>query len=79
MNCRRAVPADGVLILIEWGLSEANLPSTGKLTDVLMLVLTGGKEPTIDEYRGLLASAGFRLQGVTPTPVEYAINEAAPA
>ena len=24
MNCRRAVPAGGVLLLVEWGLSEAN-------------------------------------------------------
>ena len=79
LNCRRAVPHDGVLILIEWGLSEANLPSTGKLMDLVMLVLTGGRERTIDEYRELLASAGFRLQGVTSTPSEYAIIEAAPA
>jgi hypothetical protein len=79
INCRRVVPADGILILVEWALSEANLPSTGKLMDLVMLVLTGGKERTIDEYRELLASAGFRLQGVTSTPTEHAIIEAAPA
>ena len=40
VNCRRAVPPDGVLLLVEWGLSNANLPSTGKLTDLVMRVLT---------------------------------------
>jgi hypothetical protein len=29
VNCRRAVPADGALVLVEWALPEANLPSTG--------------------------------------------------
>src|SRR5947207_15960675 len=42
VQCRRAVPANGALLLVEWGLSEANLPSTGKLMDFAMLGLTGG-------------------------------------
>ena len=29
-NCRRAVPDDGVLLLVELGLAEDNLPSAGK-------------------------------------------------
>ncbi len=78
VNCRRAVPANGVLLLVEWGLSEANLPSTGKLSDLVMLVLTGGKERTIEEYRALLASGGFRLNQVIPTAAELAIIEAIP-
>jgi hypothetical protein len=31
VNCRRAVPDDGVLLLVELALSEGNLPSMGKL------------------------------------------------
>jgi hypothetical protein len=78
LNCRRAVPPDGVLLLVEWGLSDANLPSTGKLTDLVMLVLTGGKERTTEEYRELLAKGGFRLNKVVPTAAEFAIIEAIP-
>jgi O-methyltransferase domain/Dimerisation domain len=78
VNCRRVVPADGVLLLVELGLSEGNLPSTGKLIDLVMLVMTGGKERTIEEYRELLASAGFRLNKVVPTAAAYAILEANP-
>jgi hypothetical protein len=79
INCRQVVPADGVFLLVEWGLSEANLPSWGKLMDLVMLVLTGGKERTIEEYRELLADGGFRLQRVITTPGEVAIMEAVPA
>jgi hypothetical protein len=78
MHCRQAVPANGALLLVEWGLSDANLPSTGKLVDLVMLVLTGGKERTTEEYRELLASGGFRLQKVIPTASEFAIIEAIP-
>jgi O-methyltransferase domain len=78
-NCRKAIPEDGAVMLVEWGLSEANLPSTGKLLDVLMLVLTGGKERTVDEYAQLLANSGFRLNRVVSTPVEYVVVEGVPA
>jgi SAM-dependent methyltransferase len=78
-NCRRAVRADGVLLLVEWALSDANLPSSGKLTDLVMLVLTGGKERTTEEYRDLLSKGGFRLNRVVPTAVEFVILEAIPA
>lgn len=79
VNCRRAVPANGVLLLVEWGLSDANLPSAGKFTDLVMLTLTGGKERTTEEYRTLLASGGFRLNKVVPTTAEFVIIEALPA
>ncbi len=78
VNCRRAVPANGVLLLVEWSLSEANLPAAGKMSDLIMLVLTGGRERTTEEYRRLLARAGFRLNQVIPTAAELAIFEAFP-
>jgi hypothetical protein len=78
VNCRRAVPADGALLLVEWELSDANLPSTGKLIDLVMLVLTGGKERTIEEYRELLSKGGFQLNKVVPTAAELVIIEAIP-
>jgi len=44
--------------------------------NLVMLVLTGKKERTIEEYRELLAKGGFQLRKVTPTAAEYAIIEA---
>lgn len=75
-NCRRAVPNDGALLLVEFGLAEGNEPSPGKLVDVAMLVLTGGKERTTDEYRELLGGAGFRLNRAVPTPTGMIVIEA---
>ncbi|MEO6969149.1 MAG: methyltransferase [Rhodanobacteraceae bacterium] len=77
-HCRRAVPSNGVLLLVEWSLSEPNVPSIGKLSDLIMLVLTGGKERTVEEFRQLLSSAQFSLHGVTHTPTELSIFEAFP-
>jgi hypothetical protein len=79
VNCRRAMPADGALLLVEWALAEGNSPSAGKLADVVMLIMTGGKERTVAEYRQLLASAGFRLNRIIPTSYEASIIEALPA
>ncbi len=79
VNCRKAIPRDGVLLLVEFALAEENLPSTGKFIDLAMLVLTGGRERTVDEYCELLASAGFRLDRVVPTAAEFAIIAARPA
>ncbi len=43
-HCRRAVLADRALLLVEWALPEGNLPTAGKLMDVVMLLRTGGRE-----------------------------------
>ena len=77
-NCRRVIPANGALFIVEMGLSEANQPSMGKIIDLYMLVLTGGKERTTDEYRSLLDRSGFRLNRVVPTPSPFVIFEALP-
>jgi hypothetical protein len=77
-NCRRAVPADGALLLVEWTLHEGNLYSAGRLFDVVMLVMTGGKERTAEEYRQLLFRAGFRMNQVIPTSSDLSIIEALP-
>jgi hypothetical protein len=78
-NVRRVVPKDGVLLLVELDLSEDNLSSVGKVIDIAMLVLTGGKERTIQEYRELLAGAGFSLNQVYPTSAEVNVIEALPS
>jgi hypothetical protein len=75
-NCRRAVPADGALLLVEWALPEGNAPSAGKFADVVMLLMTGGKERTVEEYRQLLDRSGFRLNQVVPTSPDLSIIEA---
>src|SRR5262249_31696421 len=77
-NCRKVTPTNGALLLIEWDLSETNLPSQNKITDIMMIILTSGKERTIEEYRTLLGRVGFRLNKVISTEAELNIIEALP-
>ena len=79
VNCRRAIPEDGALLLAQWALPGANLPSAGRFTDIAMMVSTGGRERDIDEYRELLAGAHFVLNRVFPVPGDFSIIEALPA
>ena len=78
-NCRRAVPENGALVLVEYCLGEDNIPSLGKMIDLVMLTITGGKERTVEEHRALLASAGFLLTRTIPASTEITIYEAIPA
>jgi hypothetical protein len=41
-----------------------------------MLVMTGGQERMVSEYRALLAKAGFRLARVIPTGSPFHVLEA---
>jgi hypothetical protein len=77
-NCRKAVPSDGVLLLVEYCLGEDAKPSFANSVDVVMLVLTGGKERAEGEFRELLTSSGFRLNRVLPTPAGISVIEAMP-
>jgi hypothetical protein len=77
-NCRRAVPKDGAVLLVEWALPEGNAPSAGKFADIVMMLMTGGKERTVEEYRHLLGQAGFRLNQVISTSSDLNIIEALP-
>ena len=43
-----------------------------------MLLLTGGRERTEEEYAELLARAGFRLERMIPTRSSVSVLEAVP-
>lgn len=75
-NCHQAMPNDGKLLLIESILPPGNEPSPAKFIDMIMLLMTGGRERTEEEYRALLRSNGFELTRVIPTPSLLSIIEA---
>ena len=75
-NCHQAMPANGKLILIEAVVPSSNEPHFSKFIDLNMLVMTGGRERTEDEYRTLLAAAGFNLTRIVPTPSPMSVVEA---
>ena len=78
--CRRAVPAHGRLLLVELLLPPEGEPGLeAVMIDVTMLARLGGRERTAAEYRALVERAGFRLEGVIPSPAGHAILECTPA
>jgi hypothetical protein len=78
-NCRAVMPPHGRLLLVESVIPPGNAPSFGKLLDLTMLVIPGGRERTEEEYRALYERAGFRLTRVVPTPHEVSVIEGVPA
>lgn len=60
-NCRRSLADGGLLLLVEGILPDGPEPDFGKLFDLHMLVLVGGKERTADEWRALLREEAFEL------------------
>jgi hypothetical protein len=77
-NCRRAMEPAGTLLLIERVIPASNEPSTSKWMDLNMLVATGGRERTEDEYRSLFERAGFTLTSITPTPAHLSLIDGEP-
>ena len=82
-NCRKAMTADAVLLIIERILPEkaaAGRAPDSYLLDLEMLVNTpGGRERTELEFRAILAAAGFGAIRIVPTSTATSIVEARPA
>jgi hypothetical protein len=78
-TCRRAVAREGKLLLIERVLEPPNEGLSGKLSDLNMMVMPGGRERSAKEYEALLAAAGFRMTAVFPTAAPIDVIEAVPA
>jgi hypothetical protein len=75
-HCHQAMPDRGKLLLVESIIPSGNEPSPTKFIDVLMLMMTSGRERTEEEYRLLLRANGFELTRVIPTPSMLSIIEA---
>jgi hypothetical protein len=60
-NCRKVIPNNGRLLIIEAVVPTGNAPSLAKDFDMVMLVFPGGIERTEEKYRVLLEQAGFQL------------------
>jgi SAM-dependent methyltransferase len=77
-NCRRAMARAGRVLIVERLIPEdGSDPVPTLLSDINMLVLSGGKERTNAEYRELLQTAGLKLKTVRAVAFPYGIIEAA--
>lgn len=69
-TCRRAIADTGRLLLVTRVLPPRNEPHPAKFTDLLFLVMYGGRERTAEELERLLAGGGFQLQRIIPVTEE---------
>ena len=81
-NCRRAMAPTGTLLLVEGTYPprvDQSLASRGAAAnDVNMLVNTGGRQRSEEEFRSLFAAAGFTLTRIIPTPINVSVIEGKP-
>lgn len=73
-NCRRVMRKEGKVLVVESVVPPGNEPSYAKLSDLLMMVMAGGRERTEAEYGDLFAAAGFTLTNILPTTPTPAFN-----
>jgi hypothetical protein len=78
-SCRRAIPSDGKLLLIEHVIKPTNELDSGRFLDVGIIALAKGRERTEQEFGEILRAAGFSLQRVLSTAGLLSILESAPA
>jgi hypothetical protein len=78
-TCRAAMPAHGVLLIVE-GVYPARIERSlecrgAAANDLNMLVCTGGRQRSEAEFRDLYRSAGFRLARIVPTATGICVME----
>jgi hypothetical protein len=74
-NVHQAIGKDGRLLVVEGVIPPGNDPCFGKLLDLTMLTIPGGKERTSEEYRSLFRTGGFELTRTVPTKAEVSVIE----
>ena len=80
-SCRRAMPPTGTVLVIESVLPlRAESPEiTGTvMSDINMLVSTGGRERTEDQFRALFTAASLKLTKIIEVGADYYVIEGSP-
>jgi hypothetical protein len=77
-NCRQALQGqkNGRLLVVDSVIPESPEPHFGKLLDLEMLLMPGGRERTEREFRTLFAKAGFEITRIVPTSRPDSVLEA---
>lgn len=78
-SCRRAMEPEARLLLVEMLVTDGLDGLMPKVGDLGMMLLSGGKERTAEEFGDLLSRAGFRMTRVVLTESFARIIEAEPA
>ena len=76
-RAREVLTEEGILYVVEMALDDSG--GAGGLLDLNMLVMTGGRERTQQQFEVLFKRAGFRLMDVVQTGAVHSILLAKPA
>jgi hypothetical protein len=66
-SVRRAMLPHAHVLVLEKPIPTDDRPTPGRWLDLHLMLLTGGRERTIEEYERLLEQAGFKLSRILPT------------
>jgi ubiquinone/menaquinone biosynthesis C-methylase UbiE len=75
-NCRRTIKPDGRILVAESLIDEIGTPGFAPMIDMNMLVMLGGRERNLEEYKALFTAADFRFSSITPTSTPFVLIEA---
>jgi len=77
-NCRQALQGqkNGRLLVVDSVIPETPEPHFGKLLDLEMLLMPGGRERTEPEFRALFGKAGFEITRIAATRAAESVIEA---
>lgn len=78
-HCRQAMKKGGRVLVVDNVVPPGNDPHWGKQLDINMLVLTGGRERTVADFKQLFDRSGLKLKKVHPTACPLSIVEAVAA
>jgi hypothetical protein len=74
-NCCAAMNEKGRVLVADSVIPPGNDPDRGKLADVQMLVITGGRERSKQEFAKVFREAGLKLTRIVPTKCPLSIVE----
>ena len=66
-SVRRAMLAQARVLVLEKPIPPDDRPTPGRWLDLHVMLLTGGRERTVEEYEALFAQAGLKLSRILPT------------
>jgi ubiquinone/menaquinone biosynthesis C-methylase UbiE len=66
-NVRRAMKPDSRVLVLEKTVPTDDTPGPGRWLDLHVMLLTGGRERTVQEYQALFEKADLKLARVLPT------------
>jgi hypothetical protein len=80
--CRKAMRPEAKLLIVEGvyppRIDQSEQSRGAAANDVNMLVSTGGRQRSADEFRALYTAAGFVLSRIVPTSARVSVIEGRP-